>query len=451
MSDEYKVVVTKEYRKLSRDEPTIGLLMMVKNEKKRIGVTLKSIVGHVDALIIYDTGSTDNTKEIIQEFAEKHKINLYMIEGEFVNFSESRNVSLSYADTIDVKFVLLLDTNDELQGGDKLREFAKSHMNTKHTGYLTCQHWWSGQYDKYYNMRFVKNGCGWRYRGSVHEWMKDTTSETDQPRFPVFRMPDNIILYQDRTADDDKTGKRFKRDKKLLLADHKKDPKEPRTLFYLAQTCSCLAEYGEALYYYKLRAKLEGFQEEKFHAYLRGGDLCAKLGHDWHDVMTMYMKAAEHSNRAEPYVKIAHHYNIMKRWFLAYSFAAMACKLPYPEHCILFVDKRAYDYERWHILGIVAYYAGFYGDGKIACQKAIEQNVNIELDKANLEFYMKKEEEIKKAQEQKQQVLAPVTTTLTKKQFVAQTVAKILAENPRTKHSMATRKANMLWKIRNKS
>ena len=34
---------------------------------------------------------------------------------------------------------------------------------------------------------------------------------------PVIKIPDNIVLYQDRTQDDDKSFKRFTRDKELLL------------------------------------------------------------------------------------------------------------------------------------------------------------------------------------------------------------------------------------------
>ena len=34
------------------------------------------------------------------------------------------------------------------------------------------------------------------------------------------------------------------------------------------QTLSCLEQNEESLYYYKIRSTLEGFQEEKFHAFL---------------------------------------------------------------------------------------------------------------------------------------------------------------------------------------
>ena len=175
----------------------------------------------------------------------------------------------------------MLDTNDELRGGEHLREFCKEYKDKPNTGYLVCQEWWSGKYDKYYNLRMVKPRQGWRYSGRVHEWMKNTKFENDEAACAagekVIRVPKDLVLYQDRTQDDDKTGNRFARDKVLLLADHKDDPTEPRTVFYLAQTCACLNHLDDAYYYYKLRTTLEGFWEERFHAFLRCGELSERL------------------------------------------------------------------------------------------------------------------------------------------------------------------------------
>jgi len=448
----FNMTVKKEFYSFSPDIPTIGLVMMVKNEKKRLQVTLDSIVGHVDCMIIFDTGSTDNTIDILKAHSEKHKINLYLIEGEFVNFSTSRNMVLDFADTIDVKFLLLMDTNDELQGGTDLRGFSATQMNTETTGYLVCQHWWSGHYDKYFNVRFVKNRSGWRYQGRVHEWMKDTTSKTDQPSYAVIKLPDHIILYQDRTKDDDKTVKRFKRDYELLLEDHKDDPTEPRTLFYLAQTCSCLEMHEDSLYYYKLRSELEGFQEEKFHAFLRAGELSVTLGHNWTDIMGFYMKAAEHSDRAEPYIKIAKYYIDRKKFRIATGFAQMACDLEYPYDSILFVDKRAYDYERWHILGLAAFYAGRLDIGKKACIKAVEAGVNKELDESNLRFYIEREKEETKKNSVKEEVkknsVKENVEEVTKAQFVQNKVNELKQRFPHMKPKQLRLKANMLWKKR---
>lgn len=370
----------------------IALLMMVKNEHKRLLVSLESTIGYVNSIVVYDTGSTDDTIEILQNFSAKYKIPLRLKQGEFENFAASRNVALDFADTFDdIDYLLLMDTNDEIRGGENLRKFCFTYKDKPNTGFLLCQEWFSGYYDKYYNVRMIKNRKGWRYRGRVHEYMKNTRYENDEAAQAdgdvVIRIEQDVVLYQDRTQDDDKTGKRFIRDKALLLQDHLDDPTEPRTVFYLAQTCSCTGDAEESLKYYTLRTTLEGFWEERFHAYYRCGDLTESLKQPWDVSMKWYMKAFEYASRAEPLIKIAEYYKD-KNWFLSFSFADMACKLVYPHHCILFVDKQAYEYKRWHVLGISGWYSGFRNEGKIGCIRAIEV-ANQEVDKNNLSFYEK--------------------------------------------------------------
>ena len=379
---------------MSNHNVHIALLMMVKNEHKRLYVTLNSVLGYVDSIVMYDTGSEDNTIEIASSFCKKNNITFRLKQGEFVDFSTSRNVSLEFADTFeDIDFLLLLDTNDELKGGSSMRKFCQEQINTPNTGYLLCQEWWSGQYIKYYNLRMVKARQGWRYFGKVHEWMKNTKNDNDEKT----RAPTDIILYQDRTADDDKSSKRFERDKVLLLQEHKEDPTEPRTVFYLAQTYSCLGQTAEAFKYYSLRTNLVGFWEEKFQAFLRCGELSETMGNSWYDSMKWYMQAFEHTERVEPLIKITEHYKDKNtNWLLCYTFAKLACSLKYPDQCILFVDKQSYDYKRWHLLGIAGWYAGFYDEGKMACKKAIESGNNVKLDNDNLKFYEDREQNEKK-------------------------------------------------------
>jgi glycosyltransferase involved in cell wall biosynthesis len=419
----------------NKKNPHIAALIMMKDEESRLHVTLKSIIGYVKSIVAYDTGSTDNTLKILKEFCDQNKIPLRLKIGEFIQFSVSRNISLDFADTFeDIDFILLLDVNDELQGGDKLLEFCKNEMDTPNNAFLICQHWWSGKYDKYFNNRLLKARKEWRYHGSVHEWLSD-----DSPVKGPFvkKIPDDIILYQDRTMDNNKSGARFARDKVLLLADHKTDTKEPRSIFYLAQTCSCLDQKEDSFYYYKLRTELEGFQEEKFHAFLRAGEMSEQLNHDWYTSFEFFMKAFEHSARVEPLIRIAVHYKDIKQWILSYTFIKLACSLPYPTEAILFVDKYSYDYTRWHIMGIVAYYYEDYEYGKTACLKAIEFGLNKDLDKHNLEFYEKKEQEISNSQ-----------LPLSKQQFIQKTISQLQKQNPNLETNKLHKIAVRLWKNR---
>jgi hypothetical protein len=363
----------------------VGVTIMCKNEEKRILVTLESVKKIASCLIIYDTGSEDKTKEIIIEFCKENKINLHMLTGQFENFSKSRNKLLEYAETIDVEFLLLLDVNDELKGGDdSFINLLTSERKTDNNGYQLKQNWKHGvTYDEYYNTRLIKNKCQWRYHGVVHEYIKS-------PIEVIKRIFDKIVLFQDRNQDDDKSAKRFFKDKELLLEEHQKNSKDSRTVFYLAQTCMCLQQYPEAYEYMKKRSELDDFMEEKYQAYYKLGEIGTILKHDWHSCMSWYLKSYEICQRAEPLVKIAEHYMEKKMWYLAYFFIQEACSLKFPSQCLLFVNKYVYDYYRFHLLGRIAYYYEKYKEGLHGCLMALKYDPNSEIDKHNMKFYVDK-------------------------------------------------------------
>lgn len=384
----------------------ICLLMMVKNEEKRITVSFDSVKDFVDTFIILDTGSTDNTIPIMKEYCKNNNITLHLKEEPFVNFEVSRNVSLDFADEVidknKPKYLILLDCNDELKNGEILYKFVSEYKGPCH-GFHLKQNWWNGSNsDTYYNMRFVKSHNQWRYKGVVHEYMMCPQLEKNKNDAKDIVMKiEGPTLFQDRTKDDDKSMKRFTRDKELLYGEYLKNPVEPRTLFYLGQTCGCLGHIQEAYKYYTLRVKQEGFLEEVYHSYYRLGELSMIMKHPWEESFNWFMKAFSHSQRVEPLIKIAEYYKTHNHkgeetpdFLTSYMYAHMACKLLFPFNQILFIDRRAYDYTRWHLLGIVAYYVGRYKEGKEACLKALEMENN-EIDLKNLIWYMKKEREIK--------------------------------------------------------
>lgn len=371
----------------------IALLMMIKNEQARLRVTLDSVANYINSMIIYDTGSTDNTIDILIEFSKKHQIPLRLKQGEFVDFSTSRNISLDFADTFDdVDFLLLMDCNDELRGGNNLVKLCNDEIkHPERSAYHLLQQWdYGNDTNKYFNVRLIKPRHEWRYKGVVHEYITKPNL-----REAIIRV-EGIVIYQNRNADTDgKTGKRFHRDKVMLLNAYNNDPNEPRTVFYLAQTLECLQENEEALKYYLIRSKqTHGFNEEVFHSFLRAGRLMVKLGRDWHsDALAQFMKAYEFMPRAEPLVHIAEHYIELGNLDLAYTFLKLACNLPYPENAILFVGAKIYNYVRWHLLGLIAYYIGTpdaIESGKNACLTAVK-HANNDTDKTNLEYYIKKQ------------------------------------------------------------
>lgn len=377
------------------NQPRITCLIMCKDEQDNILKTLDSVRGTVDSVTVYDTGSTDDTVKVVQEWATENKVKLRLKQGEFVDFASSRNVSLDFADEdTDVDFILLCDVGDELRNGELLRKFCLENIDHETGGFLVNQEWWSGTTNNYYNMRLTKARSGWRYVGRVHEYMTNTKGSQNKKKLPL-----EVKLYQDRTKDGGKSQKRFARDREILLEEYREDKTNTRTVFYLAQTLSCLREWEESYRYYKERSEMSnGFWEEQYFSCLKCGELCEKIGRPWEESLGWYMKAAffkSDANRVEPLIPIINKYMGDKNWTAAFMFASQACKISYPTSCILFVDKKSYHYTRWHLMGIIAYYLKEDLVGKDACEKAIEasgSDAEIQLNSNNLKWYVERME-----------------------------------------------------------
>lgn len=92
---------------------TISLCMIVKNESKTIARCLESVAGIPDEIVIVDTGSTDDTKEIAARFTPR------VLDFEWIDdFAAARNFSFAGA-TMD--YILWLDSDDVLLPADRAK------------------------------------------------------------------------------------------------------------------------------------------------------------------------------------------------------------------------------------------------------------------------------------------------------------------------------------------
>lgn len=366
-------------------------ILLIKNEIDRIHVTIDSINPVFDACIVFDTGSTDGTVEWLKENV---KIPFHLKEGKFIDFATSNNELLDFADTCKCSdgsaydYYVKLDGNDEFKGS---LPSSEDLSDGKYNAYFVERHLRSAgnKLSVFSDSRLIKANTGDRYVGVVHEYLK-----VDGP----IGNCNTFHIYQDREADDNKSAPRWKRDVVLLEKEHERDPTNTRTVFYLAQSYGCVGDRERCLEFYIKRSQMGGYRDEVYHSLLTCGRKCQELSRPWPEAMEWYLKAYKHSNhRIESLIPIAQHYGDSQEYTLAYIFIKLACDIAYPSSVKLFVDRDAYDYRRWHLLGIYAYYyALHFGKdksvlkiGEDACTKAIEQGVNKTLDERNLACYLK--------------------------------------------------------------
>ena len=352
-------------------DPLLVVVIMVKKQAPVICETLQPFIdAGVKDYLFYDTGSTDNTPEIAREHFKKHCIeNAHIICEPFVDFSISRNRALDLADQKfpNATFFIMPDAEWYLQNGEGLIKFCEEHKEDPSPSYLMRVSNKSMSLKKLCLLRRDKHE---RFVGAVHEWLASTSQAC---------VPEDIYLeYRPSNHGAKKSMNRTVRDRDLLIKDYEKNPKDPRTVFYLAQTYSCREEWMSAYKYYVERSKLKGYVEEDSMTFYRLGLLIEKIGEadksfTWQMALDHYLTAySRRPQRIEPLVMIANHYLNTGEPALAYLFIQRACATPYPVSESQPFESKIYNFDRFFIYARCAWELGDYASGEKAARLALE-------------------------------------------------------------------------------
>ena len=156
-----KFVKTRPYKKISAS-------MIVKNEENNLARCIKSFYNIVDELIIIDTGSTDDTKQIAAKYTDKIYDYKWEEEDGLGDFSKARNYGLSKCSG---DYILWMDADEELINGNLLPNMIFSDY---YDSILVKQRHCivygdKNEYDPPYHDRLFKRE-GFYFRGVVHEY-----------------------------------------------------------------------------------------------------------------------------------------------------------------------------------------------------------------------------------------------------------------------------------------
>lgn len=248
----------------------ISLCMIVKDEQKFIKMCLDRALPLVDEAIIVDTGSTDNTINIIREYGDKVKV----VELNWENdFSRARNI---YLENATGDWILVLDADEEIvYNRDKLITYI-SHaqaeaFNIKMINVIDDQK----KQNTWVYCRLFKNK-GYRYYRPVHE-------QLDVDRVKIQTLPeDNCKLFHYGYLNENLTAKnKIERNLSILIEDYKKNPEDSFVCYHIGATYAANGEYGKAMEFltksYELGTRF-GFGSYYFELVKRLSEVISILG-----------------------------------------------------------------------------------------------------------------------------------------------------------------------------
>lgn len=210
-------------------QPLLSIGMIVKDEIRSIERCLNALQPLRDAipceLVIADTGSTDGTREIVQQYAD------VCFDFEWVNdFAAARNAVLDHCSgkwTLNIDADEYLDENflqlvDFLQGEDA-EKYDWGCVNI-----LNYMDWeMKGPEARFFALRLARMDNHPRYRGAIHEAFEYS------PQSPNIILQ-NVILHHNGYASDPSQAARYrekmKRNLQLLERELKQTPKDLRRL-----------------------------------------------------------------------------------------------------------------------------------------------------------------------------------------------------------------------------
>lgn len=259
-------------------EKGICLNMIVKDEEKNIERLLRSVKDSIDYYVICDTGSTDNTIDVIKKITTELGIKGEIHNHEWVNFGHNRTLAIKAA-TKSLKdkkhncnWVLCIDADEKLEV--KLP-------------------FWYLKLDKKRSYRIIKKGGGieypvshiinikheeWEWKGPAHNYIELIKGKRMLP--PVTH---DVKIIRDSSFQGGKSSK-FKNPKEkymfdagLFLKELEKNPNDSRSQFYLAQSYYSAGESKLAYPEYIKRAEMKDtWVQERYFSYLTAAEIQGK-------------------------------------------------------------------------------------------------------------------------------------------------------------------------------
>jgi glycosyltransferase involved in cell wall biosynthesis len=331
---------------------TLCLVMIVKNEEKVIKRALDSIVNYLDYWVICDTGSTDRTKEIITKYFEEKNVKGELHDEKWVNFGHNRSKVVQMAQN-KADFLVLMDADFIFVPKDKN---FKNNLSKNIDSYLIK---YEGNLD-YRQILLVNGKYKWKYIGVTHEYICSDEIEDiniNSKKFDGFTF--------NHKGDGGERKNKFTRDIQLLSDALKKEPKNGRYMFYLAQSYKDTNDNKNAIKWYEERIKIGGWDQEIYYSLYQIAVCKYRIEKKFTPkIIKSYLNAYNfRPSRLEALHDLVKGLRLEGRNREAFKVGINGIETKYPDD-VLFVDKNIHLWRFNDELALVSYYSGRYSLAK---------------------------------------------------------------------------------------
>ena len=347
---------------IKKDGPTMCFATMCKNEEHCIQNTLESVYKYIDYWVVCDTGSTDRTCEIVEEFFKEKGIPGELHIDEWVGFDTNKTLMMSKAkDKAD--YVIHLDADDLLVG-----DFNFTNEDIGYDSYFIPVKRGVSEW----KARIIFNNRNtWKFCGVAHTTIKCL----ERPHISTKDLSGKGFYISgegigSRAFDPKKYFYDAEKLKKQFWDTLIDDPDElnTRSIFYAAQSYMDCDMIEEGLKWNKLYLKINGaWIEEKFEAQMRVSKCMMSLNYNIENIVEEMEKAMSiFPDRAEPLYSLGAYCNKIGEHNLAYKYLIRALPIDInkvKEKYILFVDEQCYGKYVYDELSVACFWTERYNEG----------------------------------------------------------------------------------------
>ena len=298
---------------------TICLNMIVKDESHIIVDTLSKLVTKIKFAywVICDTGSTDNTGELIRDFFSKNGIPGELICCEWKDFAHNRSVALQHAYK-KTDYVFVWDADDEIKGDFQLPQtldedwYKFKFSNTHGTQYVRPQ--------------LFRNSLKWKYVSVLHEYAECV----EKAKLPLL-VQGNYFFMSGRSGNRSKDPNKYLKDATILEKAYyecleQKDPMYNRYAFYCAGSYKDCGRNEKALEFYKKVLTHDNWAEEKYMSCLFLHDIYKALGKEEEGLGYLVQSYSYNPRRVEGIYRLIVYYCLKKQNDVAYMYYTLIQK-----------------------------------------------------------------------------------------------------------------------------